>query len=618
MLIHPSHQPAARQAIRAVVALFVLLLLVMALPMLPGLQGVSHYPPLHMALETLAIVVAALTFGMAWSVRREQLPLNALLLGCAFLGVGLLDFSHMLSYSGMPDFITPNTSEKAIHYWLSARLLSALALLAAAVLVLVAALHGLFFLAPHLLPLTFVPGGGLTSFKIAFEYTLMALYLAAAARLLWHMRRQRSFNASGLFAAACVMAQSEFFFTRYTGVTDIYNLTGHFYKVLAYAFLYRAVFVETVQRPYTLLRNSQRQLQATLDALPDPLLELDDDGRYIDARAGHAGALVAPAVSLLGKTLQEALPAEAARISLAALDEARQTGFSRGRVVALQVPDGQRWFELSVARKAPQPGQGPHYVVISRDITQRLQSEEAMRKLSQAVAQNPLPIVITDLQGRIEYVNDAFTRSSEYTAAEVLGQNPRMLQSGKTPPATYQGMWARLTQGKPWHGELSNRGKSGREYTESVLIYPVRNVEGEVTSYLAHKEDVTERKQAAERIQQLSHYDLLTGLPNRTLLGTHFQYAFRQSPALALLWIDLDRFKDSTTRWATARATCCCSKSPTACAPACKTTTRSRAIPVMTLSPCCPTPARTKPPSSAPACWMHWPSPCRWRAKRFL
>lgn len=66
MLIHPSHQPAARQAIRAVVALFVLLLLVMALPMLPGLQGVSHYPPLHMALETLAIVVAALTFGMAW------------------------------------------------------------------------------------------------------------------------------------------------------------------------------------------------------------------------------------------------------------------------------------------------------------------------------------------------------------------------------------------------------------------------------------------------------------------------------------------------------------------------------------------------------------------------
>jgi PAS domain-containing protein len=400
MLIHPSHQPAARQAIRAVVALFVLLLLVMALPMLPGLQGVSHYLPLHMALETLAIVVAALTFGMAWSVRREQLPLNALLLGCAFLGVGLLDFSHMLSYSGMPDFITPNTSDKAIHYWLSARLLSALALLAvawlpwgstatrsqatlmtAAVLVLVAALHGLFFLAPHLLPVTFVPGGGLTAFKIAFEYTLMALYLAAAARLLWHMRRQRSFNASGLFAAACVMAAS---FSlpvtpaSPTSTTSRATLQSAGLR-LPRGFVKRATAIHLAAQ---LARQRGRWCPAR------PLLELDDDGRYIDARAGHAGALVAPTVSLLGKTLQEALPAEAARISLAALDEARQTGFSRGRVVALEVPDGQRWFELSVARMAPQPGQGPRYVVISRDITQRLQSE-GHAQASQAVAQNP-------------------------------------------------------------------------------------------------------------------------------------------------------------------------------------------------------------------------------------
>ena len=563
MLFHPSHQTAARQAIRAVLALLVLLLLVMALPTLPGMRGVAHYLPLHMALETLAIVVAGLTFGVVWSARREQLPRNALVLACAFLGVGLLDFSHMLSYSGMPDFVTPSSPEKAINFWLAARLLSALALLAVAwlpwstnasqpyarwlatlVLLLVAALHGLFLLAPQLVPATFVPGQGLTAFKIAFEYALMALYLAAAALLLWHMRRPRSFNASGLFAAACVMALSEFFFTRYSGVTDIYNMVGHLFKVLAYAFLYRAVFVETVQQPYTLLRASQWQLQATLDALPDLLLEVNDEGRYVDVRAGHAGSLAAPASMLLGKTLHEVLPAENARITLAALDEARQQGFSRGHVVSLDVPDGKRWFELSVARKAPQAGHDQTFVIISRDITQRLQSDEAIRKLSLAVSQSPLPIVITDLRGRIEFVNDAFTRSNEYTAAEVLGQNPRILQSGKTPAATYRGMWAQLTQGKPWHGELSNRSKSGREFTESVLIYPVRNAEGVVTNYLAHKEDMTERKLAAERIQQLSHYDQLTGLPNRLLLGRHFDYAIGQNPALALLWIDLDRFKD--------------------------------------------------------------------------
>ncbi|WP_232476376.1 MULTISPECIES: bifunctional diguanylate cyclase/phosphodiesterase [unclassified Acidovorax] len=563
MPIHPSHQPAAHQSTRTVGVLFLLLVLMMALPGMQGMQGVVHYLPLHMALETLAIVVAGLTFGVVWSARREQLPRNALLLACAFLGVALLDFSHMLSYSGMPDFITPSSPDKGIYFWLAARLLSALALLAVAwlpwgtsasqpyarslvtlVLLLVAALHGVFLLAPHLVPATFVPGQGLTAFKIAFEYALMALYMAAAALLLWHMRRPRSFNASGLFSAACIMALGEFFFTRYSGVTDTYNLMGHIYKVLAYTCLYRAVFAEIVQQPYTLLRASQRQLQATLDALPDPLLEIDDEGRYVDVRTGHAGSLAAPVSELVGKTMHEVLPVESARTTMAALDEARQQGFSRGRVVALDVPDGKRWFELSVARKAPQAGQGQHFVVISRDITQRLENDEAMRKLSQAVSQSPLSIVITDRQGRIEFVNDAFTRSSEYSAAQVLGKNPRMLRSGKTPKATYRTMWAQLTQGKPWQGELSNRSQSGREFTESVLIYPVRNAEGVVTNYLAHKEDITERKLAAERIQQLSHYDQLTGLPNRTLLGQHFQYATSHSTALAVLWIDLDRFKD--------------------------------------------------------------------------
>ena len=567
MQLHPSHQPAARHASRAVAALLLLLIVVSALPALPGIQGVAHYLPLHMALETLAIVVAGLTFGVVWSARHEQLPRNVLVLACGFMGVALLDFSHMLSYAGMPDFVTPSSAEKGIHFWLAARLLSALILLAVAwmswgvraspryapllvagVLLVVAALHGLFLFAPQLVPDTFRPGEGLTTFKIGFEYALMALYLAAAALLLAQMRRPRNFNASGLFAAACVMALSEFFFTRYTGVTDIYNVMGHLYKVLAYAFVYRAVFVETVLQPYTLLRASQMQLQATLNALPDPLLEIDDKGRYVDARTGHAGSLAAPTERLLGKTLHEVLPPEAARITQEALDEARQQGFSRGRVISLEVPDGKRWFELSVAPKAAPPDHsedtGHRFVVISRDITQRLQNEEAMRKLSHAVSQNPLPIIITDLQARIEYVNDAFTRVTEYTAAQVLGKNPRMLKSGKTPKATYRSMWDQLTQGKPWQGELTNRSRSGREFTESVLIYPVRNAEGEVTHYLAHKEDITERRQAAERIQQLSHYDQLTGLPNRLLLGRHFDYAIGQNPALALLWIDLDRFKD--------------------------------------------------------------------------
>ena len=570
MPIHASHQPEAYRAIRAVSVWFVLLLLISLVPVQAGISGIAHYLPLHMALETLAIVIAGLTFSAVWSARNEQLPRNAMLLGCAFLGVGLLDFGHMLSYSGMPDFVTISSQHKAINFWLAARLLGALALLAVAllpwstqndkatlqplhmlllVLAAVTVLYGGFLFYPHLLPPTFVAGQGMTDFKIAVDYGLMALNLAAAAVLLWHLRKPRSFNASGMFAAAAILAQGEFFFTLHSDATDIYSLAGHVYKVIAYGFLYRAAFVATVQAPYEQLRTSKGQLQALLNALPDVLIEMDDQGRYLQVHVGHAGHadnLTAPPVEMIGKTLHQVLSPQNAKIGYEALAEAQEHGFSRGHTICMPTPVGERWFELSVTRQAPptHPTQRQRFVVLSRNITDRMQQEASMRKLSQAVSQSPLPLVITNLDAKIEFINEAFMRSCEYSEAELIGQNPRMLQSGKTPAATYRNMWAQLQQGKPWQGEVTNRSKSGREYIESVLIYPVRNAEGVVTNYLAHKEDMTERKQAAAHIRQLSHYDQLTGLPNRAMLRERFQYAASQSQVLAVLWIDLDRFKD--------------------------------------------------------------------------
>lgn len=570
MPIHASHQPEARRSIRTVSVLLLLLLLLPLLitwaPTPTSAHGLAHYLPLHIALETLSIVITGFTFSVIWSARREHLPRNALLLACAFLGVGLLDFGHMLSYQGMPDFVTPGSPQKAINFWLAARLLGALALLAVAllpwgthndtarlrplhmlvlVLVTVSGLYTVFLFYPHLLPTTFIPGQGLTPFKITFEYALVALNLLAAALLLQRMRQPNTFNASGLFAAAAIMAQSEFFFTLYGSVTDIYNMVGHVYKVLAYGFLFRAAFVATVQSPYTQLRNSKQQLQAMLDALPDVLLEMDDQGRYLQAHIGYSGSPAAPPERLLGKTLHQMLSPQSAQTAYEALAEAQEKGFSRGRTISLKGHSGERWFELSVTRQAPPPpGQRQRFVILSRDITQRLQQEASMRKLSQAVAQSPHPVVITDLQGSIEFVNAALIRSSEYSEAELIGKNPRILQSGKTPAATYRNMWEQLLQGKSWQGELTNRSKSGREYVESVLIYPVRDTEGKVTNYLAHKEDMTDRKQAAAHIRQLSHYDQLTNLPNRALLRERFEYAVSQGKMLALLWIDIDRFKD--------------------------------------------------------------------------
>ncbi|MCZ4306033.1 PAS domain S-box protein [Zoogloeaceae bacterium G21618-S1] len=135
----------------------------------------------------------------------------------------------------------------------------------------------------------------------------------------------------------------------------------------------------------------------------------------------------------------------------------------------------------------------------------RSREEAEIRKLSLAVAQSPESIVITDLDARIEYVNDAFTQISGYTADEVLGQNPRILHSGKTPPEVHRDMWVCLGRGEVWRGQLFNKRKDGSEYTEFAIVSPIRQPDGRITHYLAIKEDITEKKRVADELTRHRH-----------------------------------------------------------------------------------------------------------------
>ena len=125
-----------------------------------------------------------------------------------------------------------------------------------------------------------------------------------------------------------------------------------------------------------------------------------------------------------------------------------------------------------------------------------------MRKLSLAVEQSPESIVITDLNANIEYVNETFQRNTGYTREEALGLNPRVLQSGLTPEATYVEMWATLSRGDVWRGELYNQRKDGSQYAEFAHIAPVRQPDGKITHYLAIKEDITDKKRTAEELMR--------------------------------------------------------------------------------------------------------------------
>lgn len=178
---------------------------------------------------------------------------------------------------------------------------------------------------------------------------------------------------------------------------------------------------------------------------------------------------------------------------------------------------------------------------------QKNKMQDDLRKLSLAVEQSPNSIVITDLDAKIVFANSALLQSSGYSESEIIGQNPRILQSGKTPKQTYEEMWASITRGEIWKGELVNRRKDGTEYVEYVRISPIRDNAGKITNYLAIKDDITEKLETGERIQFLAHFDQLTGLPNRTLLQDHFRYALslaqHSSNNLAIMLVDLDHFK---------------------------------------------------------------------------
>ncbi|MBI9066902.1 MAG: PAS domain S-box protein [Salinivirgaceae bacterium] len=139
---------------------------------------------------------------------------------------------------------------------------------------------------------------------------------------------------------------------------------------------------------------------------------------------------------------------------------------------------------------------------VMRDITQRKEHEKQITKLSLAVEQSANSIVITDLNGNIEYTNPKFSKIAGYSKEEVIGQNPRIINSGKQPKAYYEEMWLTISAGNTWNGEFCNKTKNGNLFWENATITPIRNEGGELINYLAIKEDITARKFAEMALKE--------------------------------------------------------------------------------------------------------------------
>lgn len=245
------------------------------------------------------------------------------------------------------------------------------------------------------------------------------------------------------------------------------------------------------------LKRERKLLRTLIDNLPVTIYVKDNECRKVIAnRADLKIVGVKTEVEVLGKTDLETYGPE---IGMRGFTDDKRV-IDSGEAVLNREEDFwdengiQRWLITSKIPLTEENGEIIGLVGIGRDITEQKLAQEKILKLSMGIEQSSATIVITDLNGNIEYVNPAFTATSGYSEEEARGLNPNILKSGNMESAVYINLWETISSGNVWRGELQNRKKDGSLYWEWATIASIKNDKGLITNYIAIKEDITERK----------------------------------------------------------------------------------------------------------------------------
>jgi diguanylate cyclase (GGDEF)-like protein/PAS domain S-box-containing protein len=286
-----------------------------------------------------------------------------------------------------------------------------------------------------------------------------------------------------------------------------------------------------------------------IEAIPGPVFYKDAEARYLGCNRAFETVIGRSASELIGKTAHDIAPAELADQYHAADQLLFNRPGSQVYESLVRYANGEmRDVMFHKATFSRADGLVGGLVGVMLDITERKLMEDTLRQAATVFESSAEGVIITAPDASIIAVNRAFTQITGYEECEVIGQNPRFLQSGRHNKKFYREMWGRIFREGRWQGEVWNRRKNGDIFPESLSIAAVRNKEGRVTNYVSTFSDITQRKQNEERIQQLAFSDPLTNLPNRRLLLDRLQHALATSSRSkrpgALFFIDLDDFKD--------------------------------------------------------------------------
>ena len=286
-------------------------------------------------------------------------------------------------------------------------------------------------------------------------------------------------------------------------------------------------------------RAAEEQLRTVLASAPIVLWAADRHG-VITLCEGQVDAFGREASQIVGRSMFELDPANTEFI------EATHRALT-GVEVTATVRIAQRVYEVHYRPMHDADAHVTGVIGVALDISSRHATEAEMRKLSSAVQQTADCVLITDPNGVIEYVNNAFETTTGYTRDEVLGQKPSLIKSGLQPPEFYHRLWTTILSGNAFCDVFINRKRDGGLYYEEKTITPLKDGDGHITHFISTGKDITERMQVQERLHYLAHHDALTGLPNRMLFLDRLNQALIRAHwhqrGIGVMFLDLDRFK---------------------------------------------------------------------------
>ena len=298
------------------------------------------------------------------------------------------------------------------------------------------------------------------------------------------------------------------------------------------------------------LLDSERRFRATFDQAAVGIARVSTDGHWLEVNEKLCDIVGYSREELLQKTFQDITHPDDLDTDLALVEEVlsgKRNNYSMDKRY-FKASGATVWIRLTVSLVRDDTDEPLYFISVIEDIDDRKKADEKLMEAAAVFRSTGEGVTITDDEGTILDVNDAFTRITGYTRDEVIGQNPRVLQSGRHDSHFYEDMWQQLQENGQWHGEIWNRAKNGTVYPEILTISSIESEDDGPRKYVGVFADISSLKATEARLDHLAHHDSLTGLPNRLLFRDRLIHSLasseRKGTKVAVIFLDLDRFKN--------------------------------------------------------------------------